>query len=440
MYNLRFYLDDNDRVIKCDYKQIPRNGELDLIFYDEIVNSKKELYNAFSLLARHDMGHKNTIHPNYILHEFTVPEGIIKDMLDRMKKYKAELANSHKVIQLHENTKKFTPRSAPVQSNRTTTAATNKKTTPSRKYKLKRENKYKNRRAIVSIVALIALSSTLFGAVKATSNAIEKAKDAAFFRDAHVVSTEVTNEVVDEPITISYADTVQQTAEENKFDYSLDIYAEDWTDTQKYQDCYNYYYPTIERYANMYGIDPRVALAIGCHERGVHSSEIDSGGGLGLYQIQVEVWDGHSVRAFNFETNEWEEYTIEVDNIRNVEENIKAGMMIFQDCLRRDDYNLAMAVQEYNFGHGGLLSSIEAASNSLGVSVETLEQNDNLEWLNYRIANVSSDGYQMGDPEYVENVFKYVKDGEILKFKVPAGEDLTVKYDNLNFDKDYSLS
>ena len=46
----------------------------------------------------------------------------------------------------------------------------------------------------------------------------------------------------------------------------------------------NNYYDLIEMYAKMYGIDPKVAFALACHERGYHSNEIDKGGGLGLYR------------------------------------------------------------------------------------------------------------------------------------------------------------
>ena len=226
---------------------------------------------------------------------------------------------------------------------------------------------------------------------------------------------------------------------ENNIDYTLEIAADDWTNTQKYIDCYNNYYPIIEKYAETYGIDPKVALAIACHERGEHSNEIDDGGAIGLFQIQVGEWDGNDIRAFNFNTQEWETYTIELDNIRNIEENVKAGMMIFQDCLIRDNYNVEMSVQEYNFGHGGLLNSLSAASESLGVDINELEKNGNTSWFDYRTSNVTSDGYQMGDPNYVENVFKYINDGDELIFKTPDNENIIIKYKNLSNTEKLSI-
>jgi hypothetical protein len=110
-------------------------------------------------------------------------------------------------------------------------------------------------------------------------------------------------------------------------------------------------------------------------------------------------------------------------------------MMIYQGALRNNNYNLAMSVQEYNFGHGGLLTAINAASNYYGVSRDSLMENENTDWFNFRTANVSAQGYQMGDPNYVENVFKYINNDEILTFKTPDNEIISVKYNNLNMRK-----
>ena len=398
-----------------------------------MIQSQEDLQRAFLFLAKHDLNHKNTIHQNYILHEFVVPYRIINSMQTTMQKYKEQ--QELKRLE-RQNRQKFngTTQIKPTQKRK-------------KKYVLKRENKYKRRRAALSIATIVLLSSLIFGGVTMAKNRTTPLEEKP---EIVMTTDERTNELLDEYenhdeilphaeetsdelVNISgKVDEINHNLDENNFDYSLDIYADDWTGTTKYVDCYNNYNELVTKYANMYGIDPKVALAIGCHERGTHSNEIDGGGGLGLYQIQVSVWDGHDVRAFNFETNEWETYTIELDNIRNLENNVKAGMMIFQDCLRRDDYNVAMAVQEYNFGHGGLMSAINAAAEHLGVDSEVLEQNGNTEWFDYRTYNKSSKGYQMGDPDYVENVFKYINDGEILKFKTPSQDEITVKYNNLN--------
>ena len=198
--------------------------------------------------------------------------------------------------------------------------------------------------------------------------------------------------------------------------------ADDWTTTDKYKNCKENYYDLITKYANMYGIDPQIALGIACHERGVHSEKVDSGGGLGLYQVQIEgVWDNQNVKAYNFETNSWETYTIHKNEISKLENNIKAGLMIFQEALKHNDYDIAKSIQEYNYGYGWM-----------GKVMRTCYTEDNPEseankydWLNYRSI------IKGGDPIYIENVLKYVDDGATFEFKKPDGTIVTCKYDNL---------
>ena len=447
MYNLRFYLDDNDTVVKCDYRRLPDEDNIDFTFYNEIIQSKDDLYKAFNILAKHDLNHKYTIQTKYILHEFVVPTEIIMSMHETMSKFKEEQAKKRveytKIKKISET--KFVgnkPKKEDIES---------RQQDRKRKYEIRRKNKYRRKKVATTITTLVALSAILLGGVK-MAQAIKDKKDIVQEpQEIVMMSDDIKDNIITDEIDINslvesaksqeseempnmsgMIEEIHQTIEENNFDYSLDIYADDWTSTSKYVNCYNNYYDLITKYANIYGVDPKVALAIACHERGEHSNVIDSGGGLGLYQVQMEVWDGHDVRAFNFETNSWESYTIHANEVCNLEYNIKAGIMIFQECLRHDDYNVAMAVQEYNFGNGGLYKAINAASENLGVPRETLEQNGNTDWLDFRTYNKSKGGYQMGDPNYVENVFKYINNGEILKFRTPDNEIITLKYNNLN--------
>ena len=188
----------------------------------------------------------------------------------------------------------------------------------------------------------------------------------------------------------------------------------------------------LVKYSDMYGIDPNLAIAIACQERGEHSESPDSGGGLGLYQIQVEgdgfKWEGKEVTAYNFETNSYETYKIETENVKNLEENIKAGLMILQDDLRRNNYNIALSVQEYNMGYPGVQKAMQLASDELNIEKSIFSNVENTEWINYR----RQVGY--GDPLYLEHVFRYIDDDEVLHFRIPDGSTLDVRYDNLSFD------
>ena len=87
--------------------------------------------------------------------------------------------------------------------------------------------------------------------------------------------------------------------------------------------------------------------------------------------------------------------------------------MIFQECLRYCDYNLPLAVQEYNYGYGSIQSVLETTSNQTGVDRSEVEKFTNLDWMQFR------DVIRGGDKKYLEHVFQYVPDGSILKFKTP---------------------
>ena len=211
------------------------------------------------------------------------------------------------------------------------------------------------------------------------------------------------------------------------------IEADNLTDTEKYYVANAYYSDAIEKYANMYGVDPKLALAIGTHERGLHSSAVDEGGAIGLFQIQVRGswnWDGKTITAYNFDTNEYETVTITEEKVSDVFENIKVGCMMLQNLLTKYNYNIALAVTAYNYGDNYLEKVLQKCSECTGFTIEQLCDLNNLEWLSYR------DIISSGDPLYLENVCKYIPNETVLKFKIPGKENLAIKYENLNYKKD----
>ena len=75
----------------------------------------------------------------------------------------------------------------------------------------------------------------------------------------------------------------------------------------------------IEINAKKYGIAPYLALALCTQEKGEHSTNVDIGGAVGLFQIQVEGpwnWCGKELTAFNYETNSYETVTITKEKAR----------------------------------------------------------------------------------------------------------------------------
>lgn len=191
-----------------------------------------------------------------------------------------------------------------------------------------------------------------------------------------------------------------------------------------------YYGDVIKQVCKDYGLDYNVFRSVGTHERGIHSSVVDNGGGIGLYQIQIGgsySWIGNTVNAYNFTTNQWDSVTITQENASDVFSNIKLGAMIFQECLRRNNYDVAKAVTEYNYGS----TNLQIVLNKYKEAENPNYNNDpsDLNWLKYR--SVISGG----DPNYLENVFKYIENDSIITFYTPDGECINIKYENQNMVK-----
>lgn len=71
-------------------------------------------------------------------------------------------------------------------------------------------------------------------------------------------------------------------------------------------------------------------MAIATQEKGIHSTEIDPGGGVGLMQMQYAVWVNQDVKAYNFDTSSWETFHVTDSNIRELDTNIKIACMYFR--------------------------------------------------------------------------------------------------------------
>ncbi len=163
----------------------------------------------------------------------------------------------------------------------------------------------------------------------------------------------------------------------------------DRTSAEKAVSAKSNYYNLVSKYAKTYGIDKDLMMAIGTQEKGVHSTEIDPGGGVGLMQMQYQVWVNQDVKAYNFDTNSWESFHVTDSNIRALDTNIKIACMYFQNCLVNMDYNVPAALCAYNWGMTSTKNKLSEFSQDRGLSLnEVLEANDT-SWIN--LFNVNGD-------------------------------------------------
>lgn len=381
MYKVRFTIGDND-VIRCRVSQGNDHAYIEL--------SQKSIYNILNTLIKR---YKpiDEIDENYSYITF-------KNVNEQELEYYYE----------QEEQREKEIRRKIQEEKRKQTQIKNKK-----QRKVKRKNKFK--RTVIALT--LATTATLIAvANQKEANTLESPA----FEDTYnppIVDTNGVNEITKINMDLEYDSPIEKN-NINEDSELLELDIEENTQNEKYLYCKNNYGDLITKYANMYGIDPKVAIAVFTHERGYHSDVMDPGGAIGLCQVQLDVWNDKDVKAFNFETNSWETYHIKEENIKNLEQNIKAGVMILQESLRQVSYMILQGVQNYNYGLGNL----NVAFRQSGLNANELNEQNNKEWMQYR------DLIKGGDPLYIEHVFQYIPSDSNLHFKTPDGKDINLHY------------
>ena len=214
---------------------------------------------------------------------------------------------------------------------------------------------------------------------------------------------------------VSKEKPIEQTSPETAYiDYDDRSDSDKAVHAQKYED-------VIKKYSDMYGLDAKLMLAIATQERGEHSSEMDSGGATGLMQIQNSVWLGESIKAYNFETGDWETVVIDQDMISSLEGNVKAAAMIMQSYLKHTNYNICQSVQSYNMGPYAVDNMVRQYCSSEGKNMDDVRANQgDFGWLVFR------DNSSFGDPRYLEHVLSYCGDNCQFTFLKPESKGTAV--------------
>lgn len=289
---------------------------------------------------------------------------------------------------------------------------TNKKNSLNHKgKKVTRKNKHVNKSVIAIGMVLVILLAKAASGKKKTNDEI-------------TTSITIENELSDENIEVNEEDVKnldkgpeeiagdnlnfveEETQKENDDEYELRINYSDFSrDSEKLEFVKENYGDIIEYYANMYGLDPNIMIAIATQERGVHSPEMDIGGATGLMQIQNSVWIGEHLKVFNYDLDDQEEITVTSDMLSDLNYNIKLGCMIFSDTMRLMKNNVLAAIQCYNMGYGSMMKILSEYGYEVNKSTtEILNNPKDIGWLGYR------DIVGIGDSHYLEKILSYIGD------------------------------
>lgn len=272
--------------------------------------------------------------------------------------------------------------------------------------KVKRTNKHTGKKVIAAGLTILMLYAV-------GNNLIKKQDEVIDLTNKDSYSTQVN--LNDENINLST--NLKQSIEFMNLSVkdeipSITLNYPDWSNEKKANIVKSYYGDMISKYAKMYGIDPKLAIAVATQETdtGIHRSTMDDGGATGLMQIQNDVWLGEYVTAYNFETKEVESIKVTKNNIGQVDYNIRMGCMILQNAMEYMDHNVLAAIQCYNMGCGNVNKILDAYSKYSGKSRKSiLNDVSDTGWMDFR------EIIKVGEPNYVEKVFSWMGEENSIK-------------------------
>lgn len=160
-----------------------------------------------------------------------------------------------------------------------------------------------------------------------------------------------------------------------------------------------------EKNGSDYGFDPYIFMGTCMNESSLNPNVDSNRHATGICQVE-NTHIGSVVSAYNYNTGEVDEIKVTVENLNDLETNIKIGSMLFKNRLNKYD-DIYLAIQSYNYDS----SSIDMLIRVSGLKNPTYEEL--YPWIedlhdNPRkyLPDWKYDTY--GSKEYVPNVLRYV--------------------------------
>ena len=266
---------------------------------------------------------------------------------------------------------------------------------------MKKNNTFEKKAIAVGVSVVLALSGAT-GLLLANNEGVKLDKDTSKTHDGKKI--ESISEEKNDKNTLKVGNDVYE-VEDTTFTY------DDYTNTPKYLEVKSKYENLCNEIGTKYGVSPELLLAMITQESGGIFSN--------LMQVEFYNCDDEVLTVDNFVTGEKDSFVLTTDKTKYDSSitaidpdmfedsyyNVTIGCVLLQKVAKDLDYNVAMAIQGYNYGIGNMHTILNNASKDLGVSVESLiADKEGKSWLKYR--NIKA-----GDPNYLENVGRYLKDG-----------------------------
>ncbi len=276
--------------------------------------------------------------------------------------------------------------------------------------KVNRKKSREIKRFIIRMALLSSLGFVGFNGVRSVKNIItdsNKASNSVSYNDDKVKKNKINfdnddrNNYDDNNLVSTNNSGINDDVTIRKLEFSYEY--SDVGDNEALDNAYEYNY-YFELYGNMYGIDAKLLALIAAQESsGIHKNYSENGFATGLMGIE-NVWSGETVRAYNYQTQEMEQMTIDYDRVgSDVDYNIKVGAMIFQQ-----KFNAAVKNRGNLFSENELLPyGIQKYNLGVGNSAR-LFKIGNGDWIDNR-EYISS-----GDNRYFEHVLSRLNNGDTI--------------------------
>lgn len=166
------------------------------------------------------------------------------------------------------------------------------------------------------------------------------------------------------------------------------------------------YYDDILEFGITYGIDPAIIAAMMMEEGGTeyNPNAEEKYSAIGFGQVNGNIWNNYTFHVFNYNTCEYEYYTLDVNNIKNnPREQIKLMAIMLQTSAVTYNGYFSAITEDYNKGCG-TVSNITSNILSSGdyQSKEDIYSSDNA------LLIFEYNTYTLGDPEYTNRIVTYM--------------------------------
>ena len=233
--------------------------------------------------------------------------------------------------------------------------------------------------------------------------------------------SEVNDEKIEEPTN----EAIETTPIDNQIHLAstmIPINIENNSDDELINNINNNFGEDINECSLKWGISSNIITALIRQER--------NGTEKNLGQIEYKWWHDMVFNAHNFITGKDEKIvltndpnkypdatTISEEELMNPKTNISIATIILRYNLERNNYNVPITIQEYNYGCGNMSKVLTATANKDGITKDDIINDPtNLDFMEYRTI-INGGDKRHGDDEYIEHVLQYVNGDIVIKMK-----------------------